>query len=186
MQLGFTAGKANGSGLGLYHAKVTLENWGGGLSIHSIEGKGTTVDLTIPLAQAPVWYIPEIFLTNMQEICIIDDDESIHAVWKKRFNDLELETEQSIKLQHFYSPEELIQWKEKESSCASMRLYLCDYEFLGSSINGLDLINKLKINYLSILVTSQFNNDQITLNCEAMGVKMLPKDMAHLISVKLY
>jgi signal transduction histidine kinase len=49
---GFSFGKENqglsGSGLGIYHAKNTVESWGGKLEITSISGKGTTIVLIIP------------------------------------------------------------------------------------------------------------------------------------------
>jgi signal transduction histidine kinase len=45
---GFTSGKTNGNGLGVHHAKTTLESWGGELNITSGEGKGTQLRLTIP------------------------------------------------------------------------------------------------------------------------------------------
>lgn len=53
-QKGFSYGKENlnqsGSGLGLYHAKKTMQEFGGELLIDSELGIGTTVTLKIPLA----------------------------------------------------------------------------------------------------------------------------------------
>lgn len=43
---GVTFDKPKGSGLGLYHAISSLENWGGNLHIFSEEGTGTTVHLS--------------------------------------------------------------------------------------------------------------------------------------------
>lgn len=39
--------KVGGSGLGLYHARITVESWGGTLDLKSIQGTGTTVTLTL-------------------------------------------------------------------------------------------------------------------------------------------
>ena len=44
---GFTVGKAGGSGLGLTHAKESVELWGGLMRIESELGKGTTVELRL-------------------------------------------------------------------------------------------------------------------------------------------
>lgn len=41
----FTHGKKNGHGLGLSHARKTVNSWGGELEIESVEGKGTTVSI---------------------------------------------------------------------------------------------------------------------------------------------
>jgi len=49
-QMGETHGKAGGSGLGLHHARTSVEGWGGSLAISSEEGKGTTVTLILPQA----------------------------------------------------------------------------------------------------------------------------------------
>lgn len=45
---GASYGKKNGSGLGIFHAKASLESWGGRLDIESQEGKGTKVILVVP------------------------------------------------------------------------------------------------------------------------------------------
>ena len=183
---GQSFGKAGGSGLGLYHAKTIIENWGGRLEIESVVGKGTCVVISLPIAQTPSWYISEILLLPNQQICIIDDDQSIHEVWQNRLDKIALISGIPVMTKHFYSPIEFVQWKESQESFVNNDLYLCDYEFLGLNINGIDLINKLKINYVSILVTSRFDSDELMLNCEAMGMKLLSKDMANFIPIKVF
>ena len=42
---GITSGKASGSGLGIYHARKTIEGWGGKLKIASEENVGTCVHI---------------------------------------------------------------------------------------------------------------------------------------------
>jgi signal transduction histidine kinase len=49
---GATFGKAKGTGLGLYHARVYFESLGGNFRVDSELGKGTTVSLAAPLYQA--------------------------------------------------------------------------------------------------------------------------------------
>ncbi len=39
----------DGSGLGLYVVKSYVEDWGGKITVHSQEGKGTTLSITLPL-----------------------------------------------------------------------------------------------------------------------------------------
>ncbi len=46
---GFTHGKENGNGLGVYFAKSTLESWGGYLRISSSLGNGTSIEVGLPL-----------------------------------------------------------------------------------------------------------------------------------------
>jgi signal transduction histidine kinase len=45
---GFSSGKKSGNGLGLFHAKKMLTNWGGDLTITSQVGQGTEVVITLP------------------------------------------------------------------------------------------------------------------------------------------
>ena len=49
---GETFGKVGGSGLGLFHAKQSVERWGGSLSIDSSLGVGTKVVITLPSSRA--------------------------------------------------------------------------------------------------------------------------------------
>ncbi|MFH1356592.1 MAG: HAMP domain-containing sensor histidine kinase [bacterium] len=49
MQEGATFGKEGGNGLGLSHAKKTLNLWGGEISIESKKGAGTIVKMTLPI-----------------------------------------------------------------------------------------------------------------------------------------
>lgn len=184
-RLGVSRGKTNGLGLGLYHAKTTIENWGGKLEIESQLGQGTEVKIFLPKAKAPDWFVRNIVLAKEQTVAIIDDDESIHSVWKKRFGAIQHAKQPSLKLIHLYSPDELISWHTNTSDKTNL-LYLCDYEFRGIQETGIDLITKLRINYASILVTSRFYMDDIILRCEASGIKLLPKDMAGIVPIVLF
>lgn len=47
-EYGASFGKESGSGLGLFHAKQSIEKWGGKLFLQSENGKGTTVSILLP------------------------------------------------------------------------------------------------------------------------------------------
>ncbi|OGR45093.1 MAG: hypothetical protein A2X35_10045 [Elusimicrobia bacterium GWA2_61_42] len=70
---GETHGKAGGTGLGLYHARTTAENWGGSFKITSEPGKGTCVALELPRAAAQE--APRLAV-------LLDDDLLVHMNWK--------------------------------------------------------------------------------------------------------
>ncbi|TNF03130.1 MAG: ATP-binding protein [Deltaproteobacteria bacterium] len=53
LKTGGSFGKAHGSGLGLMHAKKSMNQWGGKLEIDSLQGHGTVVSLSFPLEKAP-------------------------------------------------------------------------------------------------------------------------------------
>ena len=70
---GETHGKAGGNGLGLYHARSTIENCGGSFKIESEFGKGTTVRIALPRA----------FDQAVSRIAVLlDDDMLVHMNWK--------------------------------------------------------------------------------------------------------
>lgn len=184
-KLGVTHGKPNGLGMGLYHAKNTVESWGGSLQIESRIGSGTIVKIYLPKTQPPIWFVPAIKLTDKQHVIIVDDDESIHQVWRERFRQATLGSNNEVILSHIYSPDDLAAWKDAQSEIAAGVLYLCDYEFMGADENGIDVLTRLKINYLSILVTSRFNSEKVMCACEEKGIRLLPKDVARFIPIEI-
>lgn len=69
---GESHGKADGSGLGLYHARTSAEAWGGALRIDSEVGKGTTVTLSFPAAGTE---------PSDDGAILIDDDALARMTW---------------------------------------------------------------------------------------------------------
>lgn len=76
-QRGVTFGKEGGSGLGLWHARTTVESWGGRLEIQSEAGKGTTVRLILPRAQRPAAEPTD----GAADAILIDDDPLVRMSW---------------------------------------------------------------------------------------------------------
>ncbi|HNT97052.1 MAG TPA: HAMP domain-containing sensor histidine kinase [Elusimicrobiales bacterium] len=72
-QKGETHGKSDGTGLGLYHARVSVESWGGSLTIESEPGKGTSVLISLPAAAKPAAGLSAVLL---------DDDPLVHMNWR--------------------------------------------------------------------------------------------------------
>ncbi|MBF0106540.1 MAG: ATP-binding protein [Deltaproteobacteria bacterium] len=50
MKEGASFGKPDGNGLGLYHAKKTMDSMGGTIEIGSVKGRGTVVKLHVPFS----------------------------------------------------------------------------------------------------------------------------------------
>ncbi|MBI4351613.1 MAG: sensor histidine kinase [Elusimicrobia bacterium] len=71
---GETHGKAGGTGLGLYHARTTVENWGGSLKLSSEPGKGTAVTIELPRIEAA--------RPAPSTVILLDDDPLVHMNWK--------------------------------------------------------------------------------------------------------
>jgi len=176
MKKGATFGKKSGSGLGLFHAKQSIESWGGRLELKSQKTTGTRVIITLPRSPAPRWFLDHIELTPAMNIVILDDDSSIHQVWDAKFSSLKLH-EHQINILHFSNPNEIINWHQKRDQ-SSQYMYLFDYEILGQNLSGLDLIEKLNLQNSAILVTSHYENKKIRERCATINVPLLPKNLA--------
>jgi signal transduction histidine kinase len=177
---GETHGKKSGSGLGLYHAKLSLEAWNGNLSIQSEVGVGTIVHLTIPKTKAPSWFVPELKIVEDHQFVILDDDSAIHQIWTGRLP-------KEVKTYHFSLPEQMKDWffLHKKNNSNKKTTFLFDYELLGHKQNGIDLIEELGIAKNSILVTSHFEEKDLLDRCQLLGIKLIPKSMAELIPISM-
>lgn len=178
---GNSFGKKQGSGLGLVYAKKYITSWGGTISLYSNIPKGTTVHIRLPLASPPPWYQTEITLHPNTTIVVLDDDQSIHDVWEQRFGSLDV-ANYGCKLIHFYRTQELLEWYQAQEKNI---IYLVDYELIGDTRNGLELIKELNIGDRSILVTSRFEQLEVFADCRICSVKLLPKRLSAYISIKI-
>lgn len=182
-QKGATFGKSDkGSGLGLFHAKNTLEKWNAQISINSDTNIGTDVIITLPIAKAPDWFISEIPLTPNQTIVIVDDDSSIHQIWKKRLSSYE--DNYTINTIHLSSPEQVDEWISNNTTINST--FLFDFEFINYEINGIDIIEKHSLFNNSILVTSRYEDKIVKDRCLKNKIKMIPKMMSEIAPIKIY
>lgn len=171
--------KENGHGLGLSYAiKLIEEKWNGQFSIQSCVNEGTTVSIILPKSSAPTWFVQEIRASQHHKIVILDDDESIHQIWHKRFNKA-----LPIQLFNFYRPKDLITWSH--NNILKDIIFLIDYELIGSTMTGLDVIQQLNINKNAYLVTSRYEETAIRQECEKLSIKIIPKNFAIYIPIKI-
>lgn len=180
---GISQGKKNGLGLGLFHAVKTIENWNGSIEIKSIlapaENHGTVINIALPKSQPPNWFLQKINLSANSQIIILDDDSSIHGIWKNRFGSISSDSN-PISIHNFYSIEDLNIFFKKQKDISEF-LFFIDYELIGSNQTGLDLIETLGIYNNSILVTSRFDDPSIINRVTNLKMKLIPKAMANLI-----
>jgi signal transduction histidine kinase len=183
VQRGGTYGKASGNGLGLSHARTTVLNWGGSFNISSQVGKGTRVTLILTRAEPPAWFAKSITIWKSGSAVVLDDDPGIHGLWAQRlrsFRSLE-----QLELLHFQNSEELLNWYRKTLGMVNNVTYLCDFELVGSKLDGLSIIDTLGIAEQSILVTNRAEESEIQEKCHKSGVRMLPKSIASRIPIQI-
>ncbi|MBL6991008.1 MAG: hypothetical protein ISR65_14580 [Bacteriovoracaceae bacterium] len=181
-QKGETHGKKDGSGLGLYHARTSVNSWGGTLKIDSIVGIHTTIIIHLPKVEPPTSFVPQITLNANSTLVIVDDDESIHQVWNERLESINFKN-YGIKVLHFSRPEDVALWVSKNDIPDTQ--FLVDYEYICDKSNGLDLIEQLDINGSSYLVTSRFEEKHVQKRCNNLNVGLIPKGMAGFIPMSI-
>ncbi len=183
-QRGETYGKANGSGLGLYHAFETVKGWGGYLRLQSVEGRGTSVQIRLPNRPAPDWFASKLVISKDGKIVAFDDDQSIHQIWRGRFESIRA-SEQGVSLVHATKPNDFRKIYGESIFDLDNTLFLVDYEILGHPESGLDLIEELGISAHSVLVTSRYEEEHIRSRCERLKVRLLPKTMSGFIPIEI-
>ena len=175
---GFTHGKPAGNGLGLYHARQTVESAGGALGIRSALGVGTTIDIRLPRAAAPGWFIEKIALPAAGSVLILDDDKTIHATWDQV---LAASLQGGVNVLHFTRARPLHEWLSQHRDSTFMALI--DYELLGEELTGLYIIEQEKISQHAVLVTSRFAEPAVIHRACELGLKILPKGLVGLVPI---
>ncbi len=170
--------KAGGSGLGLPHAKETIESWSGTLQLHSIVEQGTTIDIQLPTTTPPQWFTSELIVTPNVPIAILDDDQSVHDAWDQRLNAVS----ENLNLHHFKTPRSFIDWYQAQSTPIQV---FSDYELLDEAETGLEVLEKLQVNSNGVLVTSHYENADIIKRCQFLGIRLLPKNLLAHIPMEL-
>jgi FixJ family two-component response regulator/anti-sigma regulatory factor (Ser/Thr protein kinase) len=176
-------GTQSGSGLGVYHAKKTVENFGGVFKIESQEGNGTAITLILNKVKAPDWFVEKLILFQNKVIVVTDDDNSVLEIWRQRLSHLQQEI--GLKLITCSSGACLREWIARNKNEADGAMFLMDYELIGQNETGLDLVEELKISKQAILVSSRYEENIVRGRCEKMGVKLIPKAMAALVPIVL-
>ena len=170
--------KENGTGIGLYHAKKTIESWQGTLSLSSVEKEGTRVTLQLPRQLTPSWFIDQIPLSLSTPIAILDDDVSVHRAWQ-----LKLEAvSKDLALNFFTESHAFLEWAEQQPDF----FLLTDYSLGNKKLTGLDIIERLQLKKKAILSTGQYDQAEIINRCQQLGCYLLPKNLMYYISVSTY
>jgi hypothetical protein len=182
-QRGATFNKEKGTGEGLAHAKEKIESWGGQIGIISSLGVGSDLWIELPLIAPPIWYLDCINFNKYDRVIILDDDESIHQIWKNRMASPELRS-RSILTIHCTNPDEVRSALQTFGNDTRRLICLFDYELLGTEITGLDLLQSIDTKAVRVLVTSHAEEKEIQEACMISNIRLLPKDMAAFIPIR--
>lgn len=176
-------GKKSGQGIGVLKARQFAEQAGGELMISSHVGKGTVVTFLLPRSATPEWFLNALEIEGEKNIVMVDDDPSIHEVWKSRIQSSGVDMS-LIKFVSHYDPQSFLKWLKEADSNDSSNLYLIDYEFRGTTETGLDLIEKIpNPRFNAVLISSRADEEFVQKRLRAKGLRFLPKSLAHHVPI---
>ena len=182
MQRGYSYGKPSGNGLGLYHAATKVKEWGGSIAIDSKPGSGTNICIRLRKTSPPDWFTPVLSLQPHSIVAILDDDISIHQIWRERLS--EIDPDGALSISHFFTANEFSAWSNLQLAAKSIVL-LTDYELVKQGANGLEIIRNLPVGFKSYLVTSHHDESLVVSECKKAGIKIIPKSVAGLIPISV-
>lgn len=175
-QRGATFGKNGGNGLGLHHARMTLEKNGGALRIESRPGVSTVVSAHFRGAAGSHASHLELTARPGDLVLLLDDDEAMHELWQKRF----LQEAPSVRLAHARSAAEF-----RARATEAVALYLLDYDIGDASATGLSLCAEVGACHRAVLITGRHTDSGVAEQCRSLGVRLHSKDEIRNISIRL-
>ena len=161
---GFSAGKPNGSGIGLSFVKEKIKSWGGEISLKS-DASETSFSLLLKSSPTPSYHHSGIEESRL--IVILDDDANIHEKIHKIKGDL--------KILSFFEEYELLKFLQNPES--ENYLFFIDYDLGLDHNNGIEIIQENKLGERSVLLTANYDDDELIYKCEKLGVKIMPKNL---------
>ena len=170
----FSYGKENGSGLGLYSAKIELQKIAGDISFSSNPRQGSTFTISLAGCYPPSWYVSAIDIQPQQTVVILDDEDFIHKIWQQKL---------ANKILSFKCYEQFKAWANAQSSFQDL-LFFLDFEFINQNINGLEIIKQWGIKN-AVLVTNRSDDPALLEFCEVEKIKLLPKELVEHTPVKV-
>ncbi len=167
---GFTKGKVNGTGLGLYHAMTHVTNWGGYIKVDSESSKGTKITLLLPINERASWFVPRLKLNRTDQIYILDDQLTGRQLWKLKLNECGINS--NI---HFLTNSREVKAAFEESGFDPFSsIFIFDYD-LNEDVTGIDLLSLLPQDSQRFLATGHFDKQEIRDLCEKYKVLLIPK-----------
>ncbi len=179
----FSYGKADGNGIGLFHAKEVVESANGEITIGSEEGIGTTVTLRFPLMAPANAQLDRISLRASSTLVCVDDDPLIHSMWRVRLQDVSSSLSSIV---HLNTVSEFEAWMSANGPGKfGERSYLMDFDLKDQKKNGLDLIENHGIALESVLVSGMVFDPEVKGRARSMGVRCLAKDSLGLVTIEV-
>ena len=162
---GFSSGKTNGNGLGIFYARRFAEDLGGRIEFASELGKGTSTKLLLPAFEVN----HKITLASDETLLILEDQKLIRDTVK-----LKLSEYPGLNYQIFEKSSELERWLATNKT--KFKLY-SDYFLEEENKTGIQVIQQLGIQDKAFIFTSAFDDSRVLDSAEKINVEVLSKEL---------
>lgn len=168
--------KEGGYYSGIWQAKNIIEKMNGKMFVQSEENIGTKITLVFTQSESPEWITKEVVIPKKSIVVILDDDRSTYKLLENRLYDYL----NDIEIKYFNFGNDAFNFinsfKEKEKI-----FLLADYDLRNQNINGIDVIEKCKLQRQSILVSSRQVHKIRNFSDKSKFIKFLSK--AHIPNI---
>ncbi len=191
-QYGFTFGKAeqssgsgseSGSGLGLYHARKTVEGLNGKLDIVTKIGKGTSIIISLPLANVKNQvvltreYLEEVELKGRQRLILIGFDSNSIETLKTNVGFEQIRSE-SVSVIGLSQAEAKIDWISESD------IVIYDFDAIRATGNFTMINCEARVSR-PILCSDTIDNSDLIHICRKYSLQILPKMLLPTIPIRL-
>ncbi|PWU19547.1 MAG: hypothetical protein C5B49_05575 [Bdellovibrio sp.] len=171
----------SGTGLGLYHAISTVKSWGGEVHVTSEHGAWTRILLALEKAATPNWFCSAVDLSQIDQVVLIDDEESNLAIWHAKIAQ-QNSSQKHFPLMYHSTIKEFLEAYAGYRQYSDRILFVFDNNFFHENICGIEMIERLRPPR-ALLSTFGFYDLELRRKCETLGIKMLPKPLVELTPV---
>jgi signal transduction histidine kinase len=160
--------KRGGTGLGLFQANSAITAMAGEIRLHSTVGKGTTVEIVLPVATAPIDFIFDVGADT--HLVFVDDDKLVHEVWRKILP-VDFPAD---RIHFFFSGDEFHSWLSGHQGTKSINFIDHDLSKNGGE-TGFELIERNQCRESSILLTGRAAEDSVKNVAKERGIRLVDK-----------
>lgn len=140
-------------------------------------GNGATFRITVPRAAKPAWFVGSVPIVADTVLVMVDDEGYVFRHWEKSLEDyqsrVKLPADYRPRLVKIKDPQQLID--NIDNALQLGTVFLIDYEFKNSRMNGADLIAALDLSDRAILVTNHFERQDVSDAVRRLNLKLMPK-----------
>jgi len=102
---------------------------------------------------------------------VLDDDSSIHSLWRNRLQSIE------CNLIHFTRSQDVVEWCEQNPISCSQAIFLMDFELRNEVCNGLEILEQVGAQKRGYLITSHAEELHIQERVVTSEVWLIPKSL---------